>query len=598
MNVHPVAPLGTSHAQLSNRPLAGPGSRTTTSHRRIFAAASAVLLAALCAVSGAPNARADNGIANYDVAGRVAADGTLSLATTITFDGAAPAQFVQRLDTQEEGWDYNYYQFDISNVGAHADNTDLQPLVTKDGQFVVITVDTSNIGSTPLTISYDVAGAARNDGVATGDVAMTNVSWPVLQGLSLPVASATGTIAVPGVIRSVDCKSGEPTSPQPCQMWGGGTYNAPSPNFSDGGIDVGQVVVFSFTAPSSVVAVDEQVMARWSLDHAFSFDLVAVLVALGVLVIGAAGLFILWRARGRDMMTVKDPTLVATFEPTGKGTVKFQVHDQIRPGHVGTVVDEHADPIDVTATLLDLAVRGHLCIVQLPPAHPHAPIDWTFERRESSDELRPFEQTLLDAIVPVDGEAAIVSRIGGPVENVIAQVQDQLYQDVVDRGWFSRRPNQTRHMFDLIGWLGLGLAIVALVVLIGLTRFGLLGLALVALGAGLRSLASTMPRRTSSGVDLLHGLHALSMSLQTQPTDQVPRPTAFTEISKILPYAAVLGGWSRWVQALADADADEAVPNPDELAWYHGPADWRLSHLPDTLDAFVANMSGRLVSRG
>ena len=38
----------------------------------------------------------------------------------------------------------------------------------------------------------------------------------------------------------------------------------------------------------------------------------------------------------------------------------------IRPGHVGTVADERVDPIDVTATLVDLAVRGHLLITELP----------------------------------------------------------------------------------------------------------------------------------------------------------------------------------------------------------------------------------------
>ena len=565
--------------------------------RRVGLAGLAALLTGAGLVGVTPPAWAADSINTFDVMGRASADGTLSLSTTITFDDQAPAEFVQRLDTIEDASDYTYYRFNISNITAQAGDTDLRPTISYDGDFVVITVDTSAIGATPLTIGYDVAGAARSGGVATGDMAMTLVSWPVLQGLSMPVTTATGTIAVPGAIRGVDCKSGAATGPQPCQMWGGGTYDAPSPNFQDSSLDAGAVLIFGFTAPSSVLAVDEQLMARWTLDRAFSTDLASVLAALAVLLVGAVGLFALWHMRGRDMTTVKDPTLVASFEPTGKGTVKFQVHDEIRPGHVGTVVDEHVDPIDVTATLLDLAVRGHLCIVQLPAAHPYAPMDWTFQRLTSKDKMRPFEVTLLDAIAPEDGEPAVVSRIGGPVEGVIGDVQNQLYQDVVDRGWFTRRPDQTRHVFDLIGWLGVSLAIVALVLLAAMTHFGLLGLALVALGVGLLSLAKTMPRRTASGVDLLHGLHALSMSLQTQPTDQVPPNTAYSEISKILPYAVVLGGRSRWVQALADADEDPAVPAPDDLPWYHGPADWNISHLPVSLDAFVANMSGRLVGR-
>lgn len=565
--------------------------------RRAIGAVSAVALGVVGFVGVTPAAWAQDTINTYDVTGRVTPEGTLTLATTITFSGSAPSEFVQRLDTTEDSGNYTYFEFDVSNVTAEAGGIDLHPSVTQDGDFVVITVDTSTLGATPLTIGYDVAGAARNGGVATGDTAMTLVTWPVLQGISLPVTTATGVIAVPGPIRSVDCKSGAPTGPQPCQMWGGGTYDAPSPNFQDSSLDAGAVVIFSFTAPSSVVAVNEQLMARWTLDRAFGVDMASILAALAVLLVGAAGLFVLWRLRGRDMASAKDPTLVASFEPTGKGTVKFQVHDQVRPGHVGTVVDERVDPIDVTATLLDLAVRGHMCIIQLPPPHPHAPMDWTFERLTSKDPLRPFEQTLLDAVAPKDGDAAVVSSIGAPVEAVIADVQNQLYQDVVDRGWFLRRPNQTRHIFDLIGWIGLSLAIVALVLLVAMTHYGLLGLALVALGIGLLTLAQTMPRRTSSGVDLLHGLHALSMALQTQPTDQMPQKTAYTEISKILPYAVVLGGRARWVQALADADDDPGVPDPEDLPWYHAPADWHMSHLPGSLDAFVANMSGRLVGR-
>ena len=35
------------------------------------------------------------------------------------------------------------------------------------------------------------------------------------------------------------------------------------------------------------------------------------------------------------------------------------------PGQVGTLVDEHANLIDVTATIVDLAVRGWLTITDL-----------------------------------------------------------------------------------------------------------------------------------------------------------------------------------------------------------------------------------------
>ena len=566
-------------------------------------AAAALAVGAGLALS-APNAWADGSIDTYTVTGQVAQDGTLQLSTAIAFTGGtAPAQFVQKLALTSDGDDYTYFQFTIGNVTATgADGTDLKPTVTTAGNIETITVDTSQLGNAPLTIGYTVAGAATSAGVTSDGTTITSVKWPVLQGLTMPVGVASGTIGVPilggtGSILSIDCQSGAPTGLGPCQMWSGGTHDSWNPTFQDQQVAAGSQVVLSFTAPTTMIAVNQDVKDYWTLDRAFSTSTGPLLAAILVAIVGAAALFLVWRLVARDVTSSKDPTIVASFVPSGKGTVEFDIADHIRPGHVGTVVDERVDPIDITATLLDLAVRGHLQIIELAPEKAISPTDWTFKRLESDDVMRPFETTLVDAIAPADGPAAVVSKIGQPVEKVIAQVQDDLYEEVVDRGWFAHRPDQVRHAFDRVGWVALAATIVALVLLVAFTHLGLLGLALVALAIAFIALGQTMPRRTQSGVDLLHGLHALSMSLQTQPVNQIPQETAYTEISKILPYAVVLGGRDRWLQALADADDDPGVPDPDDLGWYSAPPTWNLEDLPISLDAFIASVSGRLVGR-
>ena len=76
----------------------------------------------------------------------------------------------------------------------------------------------------------------------------------------------------------------------------------------------------------------------------------------------------------------------------------------IRPGHVGTLADERVDPIDVTATLVDLAVRGHLVITELPRESEFARSDWEIKRVEGVPVgLRPFEQQVLDGIAEPGG---------------------------------------------------------------------------------------------------------------------------------------------------------------------------------------------------
>jgi hypothetical protein len=139
-------------------------------------------------------------------------------------------------------------------------------------------------------------------------------------------------------------------------------------------------------------------------------------------------------------------------------------------------------------------------------------------------------------------------------------------------------------------------AVVVAGLLIAFTTFGLLALALAALAIGLLFVAQEMPARTPSGTSLLAGLRALSVTLDTQPTNQLPKGREYEQISTILPYAVVLGGWERWLSALVSSD-DDASADPEDLSWYHAPADWHLADLPASLDAFATTVRGRLFAR-
>ncbi len=37
--------------------------------------------------------------------------------------------------------------------------------------------------------------------------------------------------------------------------------------------------------------------------------------------------------------------------------------------------------------------------------------------------------------------------------------------------------------------------------------------------------------------------------------------------------------------------------DPEDLSWYHAPADWHLADLPASLDAFATTVRGRLFAR-
>lgn len=559
-----------------------------------------VLIAAVALLVGmvAP-ASAEEVADSYVVSGEVVADGTLSVTETITFgDGGGPAELVQRLALTRELLNYTRLQYEITDVTVTAGGQDLAPQVTEDGDYLVISVDASKAGADPVVISYQVKGAAVALPAVPEQPELTEVSWRVLQGLNIGVNEVSGVIDLPMGARTNDiaCKSGPPTAPASCLTVISGTHDAVFPTFTDGARGPGEMVQLTFSLPSQAVAPNQNIVERWTLDRAFSAEPLPLLAALAALLLGGAALFLLHRKHGADAAG-GHPTAIAHFEPVAAGEERFTLVENMRPGEVGTLADERVDPVDITATVVDLAQRGHLTVVELDKEASHAVTDWTFERGTGGDELHDYERTLLDALVPASGEQVRVSQISTVLGPVVGTVQDQIYDEVVKEGWFAVRPDEARDTWGRAGMIAVVVALVALGLLVAFTKFGILGLVLVGLAVGLLSVAGQMARRTAKGASMLKGLEVLAMNLATQPTANVPKDDAYAEISRILPYAIVLGGQDRWLQALVEADNDPGVPDPDDLGWYRAPATWQLSDLPFSVDAFITSMEGRLFAR-
>ncbi|MCA0253397.1 MAG: DUF2207 domain-containing protein [Actinobacteria bacterium] len=548
-----------------------------------------VLLSGLVAwlAMGTP-AHAAETIDSYVVSATVEADGTLRVNATITL-ADPPDTLTQSFGTTARTTDSREYRFEIGEVTATSGGTPLTPTVTAGEGRTTVGVPTAGL-TTPIELSYSVRGAA----MAAAD-GSTVVAWPVVQGLELPVSTVDVTISVPGPFSSVDCAAGDPTAPGACTYFAGGTHDNPLPVFHHEGLAAGNMVAATLRFPAGAVAVNEDLRTLWTLDRAFSTGPAELLSALALLILGGLAVWLAHRRVGRDAAGAALPTRIAEFAPVGEGESEFRVLEAVRPGQVGTVLDEHVDPVDLTASVLDLAVRGHLRIHELERASAHAATDWSFERLDSDEPLAGYEQTLLEAIAPVGGSVT-VSNLPATVLPSIPQVQSELYDEVVARGWFARRPDTTRNTWTRLGWAALGVALLVTILLAGFTTFGLVGLALVLVSLGVVFVAAEMPSRTSAGAGVLSGLQVLRGQLATQPTDQLPEGREYEQLSRILPYAVVLGGADRWLQALVDADDDDTADGTD-LAWYHAGADWHLSDLPDAVHNFVTTVQGTLVSR-
>ena len=516
-------------------------------------------------------AHAEGTASAFIAEGNLAKDGTLRVKQTIVLTGAVPAELSQKFETREDLVGDRQYVQTLSDITATIKDAAVQPTITKEDRFTTVT-------GAVVTIDGGTA-----------------LQWRMLQGLSAQVAQFTAMVQIPTQFSYIKCTAGSPNSTIPCNFAAAGTEGTQIPTFRDGPRGEGEVVAIDIGFPPGGIATNEVIEYRWTLGRAFSASPLPLTLALGLLGLGGVALYGIHRRAGADRNPEGRVSKAGEFVPTGAGQSEFRVVGDVRPGHVGTVADERVDAIDITATLVELAIRGHLVIIELPREGEFARTDWEIRRVDGRDGLRPFEQQLLDGIA-APGSSVRVSELSSRVQESIGGVQDALYDEMVSNGWFERRPDDTRNRWTRLALAALIISVVVTAVLAAFTTFGLVGLALIAVSLGLVFVAQEMPARTANGAALLAGLGALRSDLMSHPTNQMPPGSELREISEVLPYAIVLGGTDRWLDAIVATDIDEH-PDSYDLPWYHGPEQWHLSDLPDSMRNFVTTVSGSLFSR-
>ena len=511
------------------------------------------------------------------ISGDLGRDGVLTVTETLDLPGGVD-RLTQRIPAYEDR-DGLRYTYTLGEVSATADGAAVTPQVTRRSADNQVSLPVG--GARNVTLTYTVTGTTT---AITDD--KINFLWPLVAGLDVDVTEVTGTVKLPPGAVNYDCSAGDPGALVTCSTYGAGTHGSTALSFTNKGLLAGQMVQADVIFPAGAVAVTEQVAPVWTLGRALTPGGAQLACTLGVLVVGGLVLYGVWRrmrTAGYDGL----PVSVAGFDEQGR----FITDPAARPGLIGTLVDTRVDPADVLATILDLAQRGHLRITELPTRRYQAS-DWSFTRLTSADETRPYERQLLDALTTSQVK---VSALSGGVGAAIPAVQDAIYQEVLAAGWFSRLPSKRSPMVAA-ALVGLALAVVAAACLAVWTTYGLVGLACVAVAIVALAIAHQAPPISAKGAAVFAGLEELSKQLHTRTAEGLPADEQYAEISRVLPYAVVLGGVDRWLEAMVSADTD-ATPDSTDLDWYHAPEDWHMADLPNSLDAFITVVTGRLFAR-
>lgn len=274
------------------------------------------------------------------------------------------------------------------------------------------------------------------------------------------------------------------------------------------------------------------------------------ILALPLLVFGL--MFYLWRTRGRD--------------PKGSGVIvaQYEAPDNLTAAEVGAIVDNIVQNKDVTAAIIQLAVKGYLKISKVKTrGFLTVSDDWQLERLKFADDsLNYFEKEIMRRLFSYDDTAAEDSSKTTelPVKRSVTlgvlqnkfykdmeEIKKQIYESAVSKGYYSKNPEKERRNYLSVGFF------VAFFSIWSSGFFGGYFVASALVSAAIIMIfAFIMPARTKKGADAKDAILGLKMYLSVAEKDRInfhnaPEKTP-ERFEKLLPYAMALGVESQWAK--------------------------------------------------
>ncbi len=267
-----------------------------------------------------------------------------------------------------------------------------------------------------------------------------------------------------------------------------------------------------------------------------------------------------WRRNGRDP---RRRPIAVQYEPPAN----------VSPAECGTLLDNSADMRDITATLVDLAVRGYMRIEE--QQNPKlfglfgGGTSYTFHRLKPAEGLTPHERVVFDGIFGLHGDQVQLDELKDEFYKQLSPIRDAIFTQLTGSGFYQRRPDKVKQT-----WIGCGIGAAVLIGVGGsfvaaaflLTPVSFI-IAAVVSGIILLIFAQIMPARTDAGSRALEHVLGFEEFLRRVESDNLKRiilnhPEMF---DKYLPYAMAFGVERQFARAF-----EGIYTEPPR--WYVGPS--------------------------
>ena len=569
----------------------------------LFAAALVVLLSVL---GTAPTASAKDTtpsswhITRYDVVADVASTGMTAVTLTLDFDFASDpghGPYVTLPLRQEIAGDPDHWRMlDVSGVTASSPTGADASLLTSesDGNLLIRVGDANRTwtGVQRYVVTYSMRGLIAPEQSTSG---LDEFDWNAVgPGWQVPISEASVTVNGPvGVVRTA-CFTGSAYG-TPCAS---AASSAQTATFSHPHLDKGVPlqVVAGFPSGTFTDAAPRFTKRYW-VGNMFPLTPASGVTTGAATVLGLGALWWYLRRHGDRAYAGLTPGLSPVGGADGAQVrairtpvaVAFTPPKNARPGEIGTLLDTSADKVDVTATIMDLAVRGYLRIRPLEKKG-----DYAFERGQHPAGLEGYETRLLDTLFsqgsPVTSDDLRTKQYADLLSGTQTELRARVSKELK---WFRANPllSQGLAIAAGVGLIALGVGIgLGLAFLAGL---GLVGLALIVTGLAVIVVHRRFSARTAEGSAVLAQARGFKQYLGTAEADQIRFEEGIDVFSRYLPYAIVFGVTAHWVKVFQDLAA-EGRYTFNTGYWYYGVGN--PAGFADSMNQFSSAMSSSMTA--
>lgn len=486
-------------------------------------------------------------------------------------------------------------------------------LVSSDANLRIKVGDPDRLVTGPqrYRINYNITGALNP--FPDHDELYWNITgneWPVT------IENVTASVVLPSTgVQRVACYEGPLGSTTPCELARPATdravFAASQPLSPGEGLTVVVGITKGVINVAPPVLVDkEKTGADAVLDY---FRITPLSVALTIVSAAAliAVILRLWWAAGRDRwygdmahaelhpQSTTHPlfaheTIVVEYQPPDTSSDGDDTR-RLRPAEIGLLMDERADTLDVSATIVDLAVRKYLLIKETEEGGVFGLFktkDYELQRLEPPPgDLLPYESSLLAALFE-SGDTVRLEDLKNKFYKDLADVKKELYHEATDvQHFFARNPETIRNIYRVAGLVMAGVGVAGVFLLGSWLGGGIVPIPLVIAGLLLAFISGAMPRRTAEGRRMYRRSLGFRLYMLTAEKERQRFAEQQNIFSDYLPYAIVFQCVQKWAKAFADLGIEPSAPS-----WYIGSGAFIASDFADGMSGFSSSISNVMAS--